>query len=52
MAEKQGITLYDLKQMSNEVGDGTDIYVNVGGERFRAVNVDVDGNDIVIDVED
>jgi hypothetical protein len=52
MTEKQGISLYDLKQLSSVMGDGTDVYVLIDGDRFRAINVDVDGNDIVIEVED
>lgn len=52
MVEKQGISLYDLKQLSAVMGDGTDVYVLIDGERYLATNVDVDGNDIVIEVED
>ncbi len=59
MAQHQAaISFSELKELSTEVMDGTDVYVRVDGDIFKAVKVEIDDeitpgtSVIVIDVED
>lgn len=59
MANHQAaINFSELKELSDQVMDGTDVYVRVDGEIYRAVKVEIDDeitpgtSVILIDIED